>query len=489
MGSRTPATQPPDWRTTRLGPATGRMAATVWQHPPSVPAALWRYQRLGPGFPAGAPAPLPPPPPPLPPQQARSTLIVGRKRPRDDEPDGEHGDPGWNQLKRVSELSSARSAHRGERADARAAHREFKPGGDGAQCAANHFYGLAAHLEFKPGGDGAQCAADHFYRLASAMEQSRAASSPEGGAVFSEGGAATAWVQEAAQEVLAGFGADAAMPMEDERAAEVESRMASPGTFGRTRSRAVTPLPARGRRVTDLNLPTAAAAARAALAAAMATAPLAEVQQPRSPPPSSSVSALLARDGYAVLQGHCSAEMRLQALQLAPNVNWLLPERLLAGQPDGRRLRCYMEPPSEGEPARAPLPGGAAELAAECRATLRSLLPGDAELPLYQPTMLLTLPGALQQHWHRDANQDDVYSVLIAVTDRDFWFKERGLLHLRAGDLLIFKGSMCHAGAELARDAGEASIALHIYGGNGITADVLASLFTDSACRGHPETA
>jgi len=148
-----------------------------------------------------------------------------------------------------------------------------------------------------------------------------------------------------------------------------------------------------------------------------------------------------------------------------------------------------MEPPSEGEPARAPLPGGAAELAAECRATLRSLLPGDAELPLYQPTMLLTLPGALQQHWHRDANQDDVYSVLIAVTDRDFWFKERGLLHLRAGDLLIFKGSMCHAGAELARDAGEASIALHIYGGNGITADVLASLFTDSACRGHPETA
>ena len=466
MGSRTPATQPPDWRTTRLGPATGRMAAPVWQHPPSVPAALWRHQRLGTGFPAGAPAPLPPPPPPLPPQQARSTLIVGRKRPRDDEPDGEHGDPGWNQLKRVSELSSARSAHRGERADAR-----------------------AAHLEFKPGGDGAQCAEDHFYGLAGAMEQSRAASSPEGGAVSSEGGAATAWVQEAAQEVLAGFGADAAMPIEDERAAEVESWMASPGTFGPTRGRAVTPLPARGRRVTDLNLPTAAAAARAALAAAMATAPLAEVQQPRSPPPSSSVSALLARDGYAVLQGHCSAEMRLQALQLAPNVNWLLPERLLAGQPDGRRLRCYMEPPSEGEPARAPLPGGAAELAAECRATLRSLLPGDAELPLYQPTMLLTLPGALQQHWHRDANQDDVYSVLIAVTDRDFWFKERGLLHLRAGDLLIFKGSMCHAGAELARDAGEASIALHIYGGNGITADVLASLFTDSACRGHPETA
>ena len=115
--------------------------------------------------------------------------------------------------------------------------------------------------------------------------------------------------------------------------------------------------------------------------------------------------------------------------------------------------------------------------------------PGTPTLPLYQPTMLLTLPGALQQHWHRDANQDDVYSVLIAVTDRDFWFKERGLLHLRAGDLLIFKGSMCHAGAELARDAGEASIALHIYGGNGITADVLASLFTDSACRGHPETA
>jgi len=489
MGSRTPATQPPDWRTTRLGPATGRMAAPVWQHPPSVPAALWRHQRLGTGFPAGAPAPLPPPPPPLPPQQARSTLIVGRKRPRDDEPDGEHGDPGWNQLKRVSELSSARSAHRGERADARAAHREFKPGGDGAQCAEDHFYGLAAHLEFKPGGDGAQCAEDHFYGLAGAMEQSRAASSPEGGAVSSEGGAATAWVQEAAQEVLAGFGADAAMPIEDERAAEVESWMASPGTFGPTRGRAVTPLPARGRRVTDLNLPTAAAAARAALAAAMATAPLAEVQQPRSPPPSSSVSALLARDGYAVLQGHCSAEMRLQALQLAPNVNWLLPERLLAGQPDGRRLRCYMEPPSEGEPARAPLPGGAAELAAECRATLRSLLPGDAELPLYQPTMLLTLPGALQQHWHRDANQDDVYSVLIAVTDRDFWFKERGLLHLRAGDLLIFKGSMCHAGAELARDAGEASIALHIYGGNGITADVLASLFTDSACRGHPETA
>jgi ectoine hydroxylase-related dioxygenase (phytanoyl-CoA dioxygenase family) len=111
---------------------------------------------------------------------------------------------------------------------------------------------------------------------------------------------------------------------------------------------------------------------------------------------------------------------------------------------------------------------------------MRPLL-GHTEL--YQPTVLLTLPGARQQHWHRDADHDDVYSMLIAITDRDFCFKEAGLVHLRAGDVLIFKGSMCHAGAELTRDAVEASIAVHVYGGNGVTADVLASIFTDPACH------
>ena len=42
---------------------------------------------------------------------------------------------------------------------------------------------------------------------------------------------------------------------------------------------------------------------------------------------------------------------------------------------------------------------------------------------------------------------------------------------------------MCHAGAELTRDAVEASIAVRVYGGNGVTADVLASIFTDLACH------
>lgn len=270
-------------------------------------------------------------------------------------------------------------------------------------------------------------------------------------------------------------------------AAEVDSWSLSP---------AGTP-PLRTRRVTASALPTAAVAATSALAVALAVTmqpppppqPLSQpLSQPQPQPAPAPVPALaraaLARQGFVVLQGHCSLALRLQALQLASHVDWLLPERLLAGQLDRRRLRCYIEPPGKGEQARAPLPGGAAELAAECRATLgscmRSLL-GHTEL--YQPTVLLTLPGARQQHWHRDADQDDVYSMLIAVTDRDFCFKEAGPVHLRAGDVLIFKGSMCHAGAELTRDAAEASIAVHLYGGKGVTADVLASIFTDLACH------
>ena len=264
-------------------------------------------------------------------------------------------------------------------------------------------------------------------------------------------------------------------------AAEVDSWFSSPAS-----TRGVAASTSRAPRVTASALPTAAVAVAASLTATRAMPP---TPPPPPPPPAAALAPVLAQRHYVVLQGCLSAALRLQVLQLALGADWSLQERRLAGQPDGRRLRCYMEPPLDGEPARAPLPAGAAELAAKCRtalgACMHSLLPGEAAFPLHQPTTLITLPGAEQQRWHRDADREDAYSMLIAITDRDFWFKEHGLVQLRAGDLLVFKGHLCHAGAGLARDATKASVALHIYGGRGITADVLAHVFTDAGCHGH----
>ena len=161
-----------DWRTCRVrhcsrSGATTPTAAPASQRPPP----QWRADRLCDVL-TGA---LPPPPPPLPPQHTRATPVVAQRRPCDDESGGEHGDYDWRELLRCTGRAKTRNGEREERAAARAAHREFMPGGDGTQNAAENFRLLAAHLEFMPGGDGAQNAAEHFRLVA--LEQSRAASS------------------------------------------------------------------------------------------------------------------------------------------------------------------------------------------------------------------------------------------------------------------------------------------------------------------------
>ena len=210
-----------DWRTCRVrhcsrSGATTPTAAPASQRPPP----QWRADRLCDVL-TGA---LPPPPPPLPPQHTRATPVVAQRRPCDDESGGEHGDYDWRELLRCTGRAKTRNGEREERAAARAAHREFMPGGDGTQNAAENFRLLAAHLEFMPGGDGAQNAAEHFRLVA--LEQSRAASSS------AQGGGA----QAPAPGLV---GVDAATPTEGELAAEVDSWSASPGTVRRTRPHAL----------------------------------------------------------------------------------------------------------------------------------------------------------------------------------------------------------------------------------------------------------
>ena len=50
-------------------------------------------------------------------------------------------------------------------------------------------------------------------------------------------------------------------------------------------------------------------------------------------------------------------------------------------------------------------------------------------------------------------------------------------LELEPGDVLVFTGWLCHAGAERLEDAGE-SLCLHAYAGDGITPKILQNVFS-----------
>ena len=117
-----------------------------------------------------------------------------------------------------------------------------------------------------------------------------------------------------------------------------------------------------------------------------------------------------------------------------------------------------------------------ARVHAEAVRCLRLL--GLGRQPVYQPALLRTLPGALQQDWHCDAGADRTWSVLTAITAREFVIK--GLdrpLELSASDVLVFDGRLCHAGAGLPSEAGAPAIASFAYAGTGITEEILMHTF------------
>ena len=77
--------------------------------------------------------------------------------------------------------------------------------------------------------------------------------------------------------------------------------------------------------------------------------------------------------------------------------------------------------------------------------------------------VLLSLPGALQQSYHLDTNKHDHVIMLHAITRRYIWirdFRSEFFKVLQSGDVLIFHGDCCHAGAK--NDSKRNSIALYV---------------------------
>ena len=77
--------------------------------------------------------------------------------------------------------------------------------------------------------------------------------------------------------------------------------------------------------------------------------------------------------------------------------------------------------------------------------------------------VLISRCGSTKQSFHRDHNENDVYSVLHAITKRYIWLRDSRGIHyveLRRGDILLMHGNCCHAGA--ANDAKRVSYAMHV---------------------------
>ena len=159
---------------------------------------------------------------------------------------------------------------------------------------------------------------------------------------------------------------------------------------------------------------------------------------------------------YRILRGRVPQELLAKLSQKAKGLTWRSLERLAKTQPDG--LRRIFKLGANGSLHRSCCSFGK-EVMAEC---------GVADCPVYKPVLILTRPGAKRQVFHEYANAMDAYSIVIAVTDRRFVFKHlRDPIQLRAGDVLVFKASICHAGAPLDAEA-RLSVGLHMYCGRGI---------------------
>ena len=97
--------------------------------------------------------------------------------------------------------------------------------------------------------------------------------------------------------------------------------------------------------------------------------------------------------------------------------------------------------------------------------------------PIRAAALLVARAGAKRQGWHTDANAHQTFSMLFPVDDRQFCVRDLDKpLELEPGDVLVFAGWLCHAGAERPRDAGD-GLCLHAYAGSGITDDILENVF------------
>ena len=77
--------------------------------------------------------------------------------------------------------------------------------------------------------------------------------------------------------------------------------------------------------------------------------------------------------------------------------------------------------------------------------------------------VLISRCGSTKQSFHFNHTENDVYSVLHAITKRYIWVRDsRGkhYVELRRGDILLMHGNCCHAGA--ANDAKRVSYAMHV---------------------------
>ena len=84
-------------------------------------------------------------------------------------------------------------------------------------------------------------------------------------------------------------------------------------------------------------------------------------------------------------------------------------------------------------------------------------------LPRSKIQVLISRCGSTKQSFHRDHNENDVYSVLHAITKRYIWLRDSRGIHyveLKRGDVLLMHGNCCHAGA--ANDAKRVSYAMHV---------------------------
>ena len=137
----------------------------------------------------------------------------------------------------------------------------------------------------------------------------------------------------------------------------------------------------------------------------------------------------------------------------------------LASQPDGLRRSFVL---GKGKWQAALLEVGAA--------VLREL--GRDGRHVYKPALLGTAPGAAAQEAHQDARYPSSWSMLVALTNRQFYLydmegKVRRVVYMSAGDVLLFDARLCHGGAGVRATRGWAvgvhmRWAAHVYLGEGV---------------------
>ena len=98
----------------------------------------------------------------------------------------------------------------------------------------------------------------------------------------------------------------------------------------------------------------------------------------------------------------------------------------------------------------------------------RKLLPAPADpaakLPLIEERcqLIVSRNGTKMQAWHVDTKKKGAFSVLHALNIRWFYIRDRRGRHklkMSPGSVIVFRGGVCHAGAEHTKDT--PSFALH----------------------------